>query len=526
MPRIDVYLSDDKISLYVEKAINTLKPSLKKLYGYDVRIIRVKNSTSALFALREGVDELPAIKIKDRVFKLAEAERAVNMLLSGKSPDELLERRVSSDALKKKAENILRNAESMSISLESIAPQAKDIIESIKNLESEIYESEFKELDSELREIEDMLIRESKELHRMREVKSQAEDLYKQVVDGLSSLKEALSRIQIIHADALIGSLESEVINPSDCSEDISCLEKSIDSSRNLVSVISSIRGDISSLERPLSVLKRVLADEFDDPAAWFDASFKTSAFSDFIRRIKEKYGAGIILSSISDIEKVKKDLSLLDTMASGMEAGVVVRRSGLSLDRLIATIGDEASSLVNIVRDDSIDLNERMLAVSTFLSKHMKSLASIAEVMEEARKMFPVWEKYVSSVLESKSIIRVEELDRIPKQWREAVIDDMVGKKTAIRLPDGRITARLTKDVIESYKLEIRNRIDKTFKIVSKMESMGISLAGQEKELKELLSKLEGTNPSDVASAYSTLIEIDKRLREIENNLKEIISK
>ena len=526
MPRIDVYLSDDKTSLYIEKAVNTLKPSLKKLYGYDVRIVKVKDSTSALIALREGVDELPAIKIRDRVFKLAEAERAVNMLLSGKSPDELLERRVSSDALKKRAENILRNAESMSISLESIAPQAKDIIESIKNLESEIYESEFKELDSELREIEDILIKESKKLQRMKEVKSQAEDLYRQVLDGISSLKETLSRIQIIHADMLIKSLESDAINPSDCGEDINCLEKSINLSRNLISVISSIKGDISSLERPLSVLKRVLAGEFDDTAAWFDASFKTSAFSDFIRRVKENYRDGITLSSISDIEKAKKDLSLLDTMASGMEAGVVVRRSGLSLDRLIAVIGDEASSLVNIVRDDSIDLNERMLAVSTFLSKHMKSLASAAEVMEEVRRMFPIWERYVSSVLESKSIIRAEELARIPKQWRDAVIDNMVNKKMAIRLPDGRIAAKLTREVVESYKLEVKNRIDRTLKIILKMEGMGISLVGQEKELKDLLSKLEGTDLSDVDSAYSALIEIDRKLKEIENNLREAISK
>ncbi|RZN63202.1 MAG: hypothetical protein DSO07_08630 [Thermoproteota archaeon] len=55
MPRIDVYLSDDKTSLYIEKAVNTLKPSLKKLYGYDVRIVKVKDSTSALIALREGL---------------------------------------------------------------------------------------------------------------------------------------------------------------------------------------------------------------------------------------------------------------------------------------------------------------------------------------------------------------------------------------------------------------------------------------------------------------------------------------
>lgn len=526
MPRIDVYLSDDKTSLYVEKAMNTLKPSLKKLYGYDVRIIVVKNSTTALMALREGIDELPAIKIGDRIFKLAEAERAVNLLLSGKSPDELLEKKVPSDALKKRAENIIRNAESMSIPLESIAPQAEDIIESIKGLESEIYESEFRELDSELREIEEALMRESKRFNRMRELRSQAEDLYKQVVDGLSSLKEALSSAQILHADALIRSLESEAINPSNCGEDVNCLEKSIDASRNLISVISSIRGDISSLEKPLSVLKRVLAGEFDDPASWFDASFKTSAFSDFIRGIKERYAGGVILSSISDIERVRKELSLLDTMASGMEAGVVVRRSGLSLDKLIAAIGDEASSLVSIVRDDSLSLEERMLAVSTFLSKHMRSLASFAEVVEEARKMFPVWERYVSYLLERKNMVRVDELDRIPRQWREAVIEDMISKKMAIRLPDGRIAGKLTGDVIESYKSEIKNRIDKTLRIVSKLGNMGINLAGQEKELRDLMSKLEGIDPLDVASAYNTFVEVDRRLREIEDNLKEVVSR
>ncbi len=526
MPRIDVYLSDDKTSLYVEKAINTLKPSLKKLYGYDVRIIKVNNSTAALMALKEGVDELPAIKISGRIFKVVEAEKAVNLLLSGKSPDELLERKVSSEALKKRAENILRNAESMSISLESIAPQAGDVIKNIRNLESEIYESEFKELDLELREIEDALMRESKKFHRIKEVKSQAEDLYKQVLDGVSSLKEIISRTQIVKADALIRSLESEVINPSSCGEDASCLEKSIDMSRNLISKISSIRGDISSLEKPLLVLKRVIAGEFDDPAAWFDAEFKTSAFSDFIRRIKGKYADGIVFSSISDIDKVKKDLSLLDAMASGMEAGIIVRRSGVSLDKLITTIGNEASSIINIVRDDSIDLDEKMLAVSAFLSKHMRSLASVAEVMEEAKRMFPIWERYVSSLLESRNIVKVEELDRIPKQWREAVIDDMVEKKMAIRLPDGKVTGKLRKEVIESYKLEVGSRINKTFKIVSKMEIMGMNLAEQEKELRELLSKLETTDPSDVVSAYSVLIEIDKRLKEIENSLKEMVSR
>ncbi|MGC9020024.1 MAG: hypothetical protein ACP5KE_02330 [Candidatus Methanodesulfokora sp.] len=526
MPRIDVYLSDDKTSLYVEKAINTLKPSLKKLYGYDVRIIKVNNSTAALMALREGVDELPAIKISGRIFKVVEAEKAVNLLLSGKSPDELLERKVSSEALKKRAENILRNAESMSISLESIAPQAGDVIKNIRNLESEIYESEFKELDLELREIEDALMRESKKFHKIKEVKSQAEDLYKQVLDGVSSLKEIISRTQIVKADALIRSLESEVINPSSCGEDASCLEKSIDMSRNLISKISSIRGDISSLEKPLLVLKRVIAGEFDDSAAWFDAEFKTSAFSDFIRRIKGKYADGIVFSSISDIDKVKKDLSLLDAMASGMEAGIIVRRSGVSLDKLITTIGNEASSIINIVRDDSIDLDEKMLAVSAFLSKHMRSLASVAEVMEEAKRMFPIWERYVSSLLESRNIVKVEELDRIPKQWREAVIDDMVEKKMAIRLPDGKVTGKLRKEVIESYKLEVGSRINKTFKIVSKMEIMGMNLAEQEKELRELLSKLETTDPSDVVSAYNVLIEIDKRLKEIENRLKEMVSR
>ncbi|MGC9103817.1 MAG: hypothetical protein ACP5JF_03380 [Candidatus Methanodesulfokora sp.] len=526
MPRIDVYLSDDKTSLYVEKAINTLKPSLKKLYGYDVRIIKVNNSTAALMALREGVDELPAIKISGRIFKVVEAEKAVNLLLSGKSPDELLERKVSSEALKKRAESILRNAESMSISLESIAPQAGDVIKNIRNLESEIYESEFKELDLELREIEDALMRESKKFHRIKEVKSQAEDLYKQVLDGVSSLKEIISRTQIVKADALIRSLESEVINPSSCGEDASCLEKSIDMSRNLISKISSIRGDISSLEKPLLVLKRVIAGEFDDFAAWFDAEFKTSAFSDFIRRIKGKYADGIVFSSISDIDKVKKDLSLLDAMASGMEAGIIVRRSGVSLDKLITTIGNEASSLINIVRDDSIDLDEKVLAVSAFLSKHMRSLASVAEVMEEAKRMFPIWERYVSSLLESRNIVKVEELDRIPKQWREAVIDDMVEKKMAIRLPDGKVTGKLRKEVIESYKLEVGSRINKTFKIVSKMEIMGMNLAEQEKELRELLSKLETTDPSDVVSAYNVLIEIDKRLKEIENRLKEMVSR
>ncbi|MGB9630879.1 MAG: hypothetical protein ACPL09_02705 [Candidatus Methanodesulfokora sp.] len=526
MPRIDVYLSDDKTSLYVEKAINTLKPSLKKLYGYDVRIIKVNNSTAAIMALREGVDELPAIKISGRIFKVVEAEKAVNLLLSGKSPDELLERKVSSEALKKRAENILRNAESMSISLESIAPQAGDVIKNIRNLESEIYESEFKELDLELREIEDALMRESKKFHKIKEVKSQAEDLYKQVLDGVSSLKEIISRTQIVKADALIRSLESEVINPSSCGEDASCLEKSIDMSRNLISKISSIRGDISSLEKPLLVLKRVIAGEFDDFAAWFDAEFKTSAFSDFIRRIKGKYADGIVFSSISDIDKVKKDLSLLDAMASGMEAGIIVRRSGVSLDKLITTIGNEASSLINIVRDDSIDLDEKVLAVSAFLSKHMRSLASVAEVMEEAKRMFPIWERYVSSLLESRNIVKVEELDRIPKQWREAVIDDMVEKKMAIRLPDGKVTGKLRKEVIESYKLEVGSRINKTFKIVSKMEIMGMNLAEQEKELRELLSKLETTDPSDVVSAYNVLIEIDKRLKEIENRLKEMVSR
>ncbi|MGC8932639.1 MAG: hypothetical protein C0200_03705 [Thermoproteota archaeon] len=526
MPRIDVYLSDDKTSLYVEKAINTLKPSLKKLYGYDVRIIKVNNSTAALMALKEGVDELPAIKISGRIFKVVEAEKAVNLLLSGKSPDELLERKVSSEALKKRAENILRNAESMSISLESIAPQAGDVIKNIRNLESEIYESEFKELDLELREIEDALMRESKKFHKIKEVKSQAEDLYKQVLDGVSSLKEIISRTQIVKADALIRSLESEVINPSSCGEDASCLEKSIDMSRNLISKISSIRGDISSLEKPLLVLKRVIAGEFDDSAAWFDAEFKTSAFSDFIRRIKGKYADGIVFSSISDIDKVKKDLSLLDAMASGMEAGIIVRRSGVSLDKLITTIGNEASSIINIVRDDSIDLDEKMLAVSAFLSKHMRSLASVAEVMEEAKRMFPIWERYVSSLLESRNIVKVEELDRIPKQWREAVIDDMVEKKMAIRLPDGKVTGKLRKEVIESYKLEVGSRINKTFKIVSKMEIMGMNLAEQEKELRELLSKLETTDPSDVVSAYNVLIEIDKRLKEIENRLKEMVSR
>ena len=526
MPRIDVYLSDDKTSLYVEKAINTLKQSLKKLYGYDVRIVKVNNSTAALMALREGVDELPAIKINDRIFKVVEAERAVNLLLSGKSPDELLEKRVPSDVLKKRAENIIRNAESMSISLESIAPQARGIIESIRNLENEIYESEFKELDSELREVEDALMRESKKFHRIREVKSQAEDLYKQTLEGLSSLKEVLSHVQIIKADALIRSLESQVIDPSSCGEDVSCLEKSIDASRNLISTISSVRGDISSLEKPLLMLRRVIAGEFDDIAAWFDAGFKTSAFSEFIKRVKGRYADGIALSSISDIEKVKRDLSLLDTMASGMETGAIVRRSGISLDKLIATIGDEASSIISIMKDDSIDLDERMLTVSTFLSKHMKSLASVAEVMEEAKKMFPIWERYVSYLLESRNIVKIEELDRIPKQWREAVIDDMVEKKIAIRLPDGKVTGKLKKEVIESYKSEIRGRVSKTLKIVSKMEMMGINLAEQEKELKEILSKLDTTDPSDVTSAYNVLIEIDKRLREIENNLKEMISK
>lgn len=101
-----------------------------------------------------------------------------------------------------------------------------------------------------------------------------------------------------------------------------------------------------------------------------------------------------------------------------------------------------------------------------------------------------------------------------------------MVNKKMAIRLPDGRIAAKLTKEVVESYKLEVKNRIDRTLKIIFKMEGMGISLVGQEKELRDLLSKLEGTDLSDVDSVYSALIEIDRKLKEIENNLREAISK
>ncbi len=530
MTRVLVFLSDDDYSLQIEKVLKNLKNVLKKRYKCDVKIVKVDNPGAALMAMRYGVDELPSIVIDERVFPPWNVDEVVHQLVEGRDPREVvISDLTDTRELRSKAVKIRNLALLSSIDLDSIIPGSIKFLSEVENLPDTISREKYSQIEEKIKLIEDVLSKKLSEKDEIRKLKDEIRELISRSTKKIEELR-ALSE-GTLPIDPLIDSFSSKIRKNllDECGSNRECLSNGLKELENLFSEMKLVEEKLRDLQEILGGLS---IDELRSPIiSELDDIFNTLIFSDYVRYINSNLipslKGEVEIESPEEIDEFFKKLEEYEIASTVIKFFENMKGTGISLTELLSYEDPNISKLFSELRTLAASKELSRIDAGRIAFRRLyearRSLESLREIILESRRFIPIWEKYVLTELQRRKTIHVDELTRIPPKWRKLVISRLIKSGEVISLPGNKLSYAFTIDSFIRVKESLEDRLERIYQALEKLESMGVEVPRSLKD--EIREYLELVKSTEVASGSSkeVLVEIVRRLRNMESRIIEI---
>jgi hypothetical protein len=520
VPSASIYLFTDEISARLERKLSELGKALRKA-GYSLTIERVVPPVidAATKAFLEGITDFPAIKIEGKVYARGDAERFVNLLLAGVELNRILESKiVSTFQIKEKARRIKGISSSLGISLPD---DLSNMIEMIDKLDERVFEIELSEYEKAIEKAEKIISEASKMISELENMKTRVDEARKEAVRAI----EDLSAFDVpFSMEPFINFVREKAEGIGISCSDAECLRKAEKEINKLIEEIGSLRERILELSPVINGIKELEKVDLDAVASWLDSGMKTDIFSRFFNEEKRRILSikGRKISSREELESCLEEIASLKEIAMcAPQLRSLMEITGVEFDKVLGIARSQGMPELNrIIEDSSVDIGRRACSVVKTLSSYSEIVLSSADLLKEAMKMMPVYERYITSALREKNVIKIDELTKIPPHIKRIVVDELVRKNKVVRIPGERITAEITEEVVEMLIREVESEAEKLGRIMERMKEIRPDIAEKSRMLRDVMTRLRNIDRSDVKKAFNDVL---KARDEVENLKREM---
>ena len=521
MPAALLYLFTDEISARLERKLRDLEKALKR-EGYSLTMERIVPPVidAATKAFLEGITDFPAIKIEGKVYLRGDAERFVDLLLAGVELRRLLGSRiVSTSQIKERARRVRGLASSLGIRLPEDLSSALGRVET---LEDRAFEIELSDYEKAVEEAERIISEETKtrsELETLRARVDEARNEAIRAVEEISSFDMPFS------IEPFITSVRRRIEEIGKGCPDAECLRKAEEEIERVIGEVNSLRERILELSPIINGIKELERVDLDSVASWLDSGMRTNIFSRFFdeekRRILSIKGRRVLSrdeleSCLEEIASLKEIAMCAPQLRSLMEITSVEFNKVLEIAR-----SQGMPDFSSLLEDSSIEIGQRACHVVRTLSSYSETVLSSADLVREAMKMMPVYERYVMSVLDEKGVAKMDELVRIPAHIRRIVVDELIRRGKVVRIPDDRIAGRVTENVVSMLVDEVLSEAEKLERIVERIKGMRPDVAKRSVALSEIKRRVMKIDRSDVKKSFDEILRAKNEIESIKREIR-----
>jgi len=524
VPAAFLYLFTDEISARLERKLPELEKALRKA-GYSLNIERIVPPVidAATKAFLEGITDFPAIKIEGRVYLRGDAERLADLLTAGVELKKLLGSRiVSTSQIKEKARRIKGMALSLGIRLPE---DLSNKIGRVETLEERVFEMELSDYEKAVEEAERIISEETKTRSELETLKTRVNEARKEAIRAVEELSSFEMPFSI---EPFITSMRRRVEGiGSDCS-DAECLRKAEEEIDKTIREINSLRERILELNPVINGIRELERVDLDAVASWLDSGMKTNIFSRFFNEEKRRILSirGRMVLSREELESCLEEIASLKEIAMcAPQLRSLMEITSVEFSKVLEIARSRGMpDFSNILEDSSIDIGRRACSVVKTLSSYSEAILSSADLVREAMKMMPVYERYVMSVLNEKRVVRMDDLVRIPPHIRRIVIDELARRNKIIRIPDERITGEITEEVVSMLADEVVSEAERLERILERIKAVRPDVAERSKVLSEIKRKMMKIDRSDLKKSFDEVLKAKNAIESIRKEIRAVV--
>lgn len=268
---------------------------------------------------------------------------------------------------------------------------------------------------------------------------------------------------------------------------------------RYVIAEVKSIRDKLSKLDDITARRERLISllPKAKEVCSYLDSISGTDAFSSLFNLMSNRL-ISLEISSDEDLNSADSDLSNFEGLTNVLLQIYPLFERKLNLfDYLDMIEGYEGLSdaIRGILKSEDLPKELRAAKVVETLKDKIKGIDEFVETRKELKRLYPFWKSYIMDELRNKGYaVRVDELEKIPRKWRNVIARMLSEENEDIVFENGLIVhSRAYSDEIIRKEMErMREELDAIKGIVLGLSKLGVNMSDKISEIEQIELKLD----------------------------------